>query len=88
MSKIKKKILAEEYKNQVDRKKEEDLENEIIKKENKIIKDELDKIHLSNLVDNIKTDIIEYVETNSYPLCEYLDDLNLNNYINWVLNFG
>jgi|694.fasta_scaffold110613_4 hypothetical protein len=33
----------------------------------------------------IKQNILEYVDNGGYPLCEYLDFYNLENYVKWLL---
>jgi hypothetical protein len=34
----------------------------------------------------IRDKILEYTDTNFYPLCEYLNIDNVENYINWLLS--
>src|SRR6056300_1602280 len=40
---------------------------------------------ITNLVYTIQNILIDYVENAALDLCEYLDDINLENYINFTL---
>lgn len=50
-----------------------------------IIKNE--EKHIDNVLE-IRTILLNYVFENSLDLCEYLDNDNISNYINWFETYG
>jgi hypothetical protein len=55
----------------------EDIENIFIDDINIVAKDE-------EIVFNIREEMLEFCDHNSYALCEYLDLENLGNFIKWL----
>jgi hypothetical protein len=47
----------------------------------------IDKIeeNIKKCTDHIYNDLLEYVNDEAFPLCEFLDKPNIENYIRWVL---
>lgn len=42
--------------------------------------------NVKKTVNEIKLSLIDYVEHNSYPLCEYLEDIHIEQYVRWNLS--
>lgn len=47
--------------------------------------EETEEFKINELAWNIREMLFEYVHTNAYPLCEYLDIDNIINYIKWTV---
>lgn len=46
---------------------------------------EYEQEYMVETSDLIREKIIEYVDKNCYDLCEFLDNINVENYVSWLL---
>lgn len=61
----------------VDTEYENQMEEEYIEK--------VDDEHILDTANLLRSKLIKYAEKNSYPLCEFLDIVNVENYVRWIL---
>ena len=62
----------------------EEDEDDILQYENNLLS-EIENGRLDNVVYDVKKELLNYVSQESLPLCENLDLINLENYINFIL---
>ena len=79
--KIKDKFHSDNYIFEEEILKEESYENDLDEQ----FKKEISNLYMSETSMIIHNKILEYADTNFYPLCEYLNIDNVENYINWLL---
>jgi hypothetical protein len=48
-------------------------------------KNEYEQEYMVETSDLIREKIFEYVDKNGYELCEFLDNINVENYVSWLL---
>ena len=80
--KIKDKFNSDHYSFEEEILKDEFYENDLDEK----FKKEISNLYMAETSMIIRHKILEYTDTNFYPLCEYLNIDNVENYINWLLS--
>jgi hypothetical protein len=80
--KIKDKFHSDHYSFEEEILKDEFYENDLDEK----FKKEISNLYMAETSMIIRDKILQYTDTNFYPLCEYLNIDNVENYINWLLS--